>query len=276
MVVRGVSTVLDAALFCLLVTAAVATLTVPTAPPAGPPADGTADGTARALSTTTATVTVDAAGGRAHGPPADLLARAARRSASLDGVSITPDGRFPERVAAAAHRVAAHRSHRVRLRAVWRPYRNASLRGTVTAGPRPPADAEVDAATLTVPSGLPDLEARAGRAARADGYAGVARVLAAAVVRARFHPERMRVALYGPERVADAARARYRAFGDAVGEPVGGSPGSINATRTNRRLTAALAARIETDLRRRFDSPTAAAEALEADTVTVTVRTWSP
>jgi hypothetical protein len=274
-VVRGVSTVLDAALFCLLVTAAVATLTLPTAPPAAPPADGSADGAARALSTTTATVTVGA-GGSVHGPPAALLARAARRSATLDGTATAPDGRFPERVAAAAHGIAAHRSHRVRLRAVWRPYRNASLRGTVTAGPRPAADAEVDAATLVVPSGLAELRPRAVRAARTDGYAGVARVLAAAVVRARFDPERMRVALYGPDRVADPARARYRAFGTAVGEPVGRPLESINATRTNQRLTAALAARIEPDLRRSFDSPTAAAEGLEADTVTVTVRTWSP
>jgi hypothetical protein len=101
-------------------------------------------------------------------------------------------------------------------------------------------------------------------------------VLATAVVRARFDAERMRVALYGPDRVADPARARYRAFGTALGVAIGGPPGSINATRTNRRLTAALAARIETDLRGSFDGPTAAAEGLEADTVTVTVRTWSP
>lgn len=261
----------DAALFCLLVTAAVATLTLPTAPPAAPPADGSADGAARALST--ATVTAE---GSVHGPPADLLARAAVRSANPDGTATAPDGRFGRAVAAAAHQVADHRSHRVRLRAVWRPYRNVSLRGTVTAGPRPPADVEVDAATLTVPSGLPDLERRAVYTAETDGYAGVARVLAAAVVRARVDPERMRVALYGPDRVADPARARYRACGTAVGVSVGGPLESVNSTRTNQRLTAALAARIEPDLRRSFDSPTAAAKRLDADTVTVTVRTWSP
>lgn len=269
MVVRGVSTVLDAALFCLLVTAAVATLAVPSAPP---PEEGTADGTARALATST--VTVEHGDRTAHGTPATLLGRAAVRSATLDGTATAAGGRFRRAVADAAHRVARHRSHGVRLRAAWRPYPDASLRGVVTAGPTPPPDADVDATQVVVPGPVPVVEERALEAASRDGYAGVARVLAAAVVRARFPPEAARLALYGPG-TADRTAARYQAFAGAVGVSVDEPLGAANATRANRRLAAALAARIERDLRGTFDDPSAAARGLTAGRVTVTVRTWS-
>lgn len=270
MVVRGVSTVLDAALFCLLVTAAVATLAVPSAPP---PERGTADGTARALATST--VTVDRGDRSVHGTPAALLARAAVRSATLDGTATEPDGRFRRAVADAAHGVARHRSHGVRVRAVWRPYRGTSLRGVVTAGPAPPADADVDATELVVAGPVPELEKRALEAARRDGYAGVAGVLAAAVVRARFPPEAGRLALY-EQGSAGRTAARYRAFAAAVGVSVEEPLAADNATRANGRLMAALAERIERDLREAFEKPTAAARGLTAARVTVTVRTWSP
>lgn len=270
MVVRGVSTVLDAALFCLLVTAAVATLTVPSVPP---PEEGTADGTARALATST--VTVQHGDRTAHGTPAALLARAAVRSAILGETATGPDGRFRRAVTDAARRIARHRSHGVRVRAAWRPYPGASIRGVVTAGPTPPPDADVDAAQLVVPGPVPAVGERALETARADGYAGVARVLATTVVRARFPPEAARLALYGPDPVADRTAARYRVFAGAAGVSVDEPLAAANATRANRRLAAALAANIERDLRATFEDPTAAARGLTAGRVTVTVRTWS-
>jgi len=41
-------------------------------------------------------------------------------------------------------------------------------------------------------------------------------------------------------------------------------------------LTAALAERFAADMQRRFDSPEAAARAVDTGTVTITVRTWEP
>ncbi|WP_254537315.1 DUF7284 family protein [Halomarina litorea] len=266
---RAVSTLPDVVLFLLLVSGAVGTLAlVPT--PA--PTDGTAEGTARTLSATTVAVEDDA-GRTVHGTPTGLLAAAAVDGARLDGWRLLHDDPVASGHADALLTPAVS-DGRVRVEAVWRPYPNASLVGRVAVGPRPPHAATVDAAVVTVPTGLPG-EAAARRAARRSGFDGVAGLLARSVVSRAFPPGGTRAALYDSRLRADAA-VRYRHTARAVGSDADLSVplGAANATAANRLVSEALAGRIEADLRDRFDTPEAAASAVAADRVRVTVRTW--
>jgi hypothetical protein len=279
--VRGISTVPDVALFLLLVGAAVGTLAL-AQPPI--PADGTADETARLLATTTVPLD-DRARSPARGTTLQVLATAALDGATLDGRRLLPSGGSAD--VDAVERRRSSIDGRVRLVAAWRPYPNATLAGVVEVGPRAPPSIPVDAAVVTVPTGLPDASAARSVAGRA-GFEGVAHLLARGVVSRAFPTEVTRMALYDP-RTRDETIERYRRVASAVdldetdGRAVDGRERTTlqtalenaNATAANGLLADALAARIETDLRRRFASAGAAARALDADRVTVTVRTWS-
>lgn len=267
---RAVSTLPDVVLFLLLVTGAVGTLAVVPAPA---PTDGTAEGTARTLSVTTVSVE-DGDGRSVYGTPTGLLAAAALDGVELDSWRLLPaEPLAGDRSDAVLH--AATRRHRVHVEAVWRPYPNASLAGRAAAGPRPPRGATVDAAVLTVPTGLPG-ETAAHRTARRSGFDGLALLLARSVVDRAFPTDATRTALYD-DRTRGETVARYRHAAGAVG--LGGDLSAplvaANATAANRLLSDALADRIERDLRGEFDTPAAAARAFDADVVRVTVRTWS-
>jgi hypothetical protein len=165
----------------------------------------------------------------------------------------------------------------VQIVASWRPYPGAPVEGRVAVGSTPPADVSVRAAATTVPSGLPSARRDAVAAARVDGYTGVANVVADRVVDGLFPPEATALALGRPGTRPARIRERYEEVADRTGADVAGPepPTERAVRRANDRLAAALASRLEPDLRRSFETPTAAARATSVDGVTVVVRTWS-
>lgn len=285
---RGVSTALDAAVFLLLVSAAATTLTLPADSPASP--DATPARTV--VATTTASVNYSLAPGARAGPDdrfprtggpafrrhargslAGLLADAAVRNASVDGRPVGHAHDEFRRAVVTAVRNAT--GPRTRVRAVWRPFPGAGVRGRVTAGAPPPADARVASETVVLDSGAPATRERAMRAANRSGYAGVARTVAAATVRALVPPDGMRLALHGDYPVDRLARHRYRRLGRLLGADVSPAVDNERPAPANADLRAALAARFERTLRNRFESPHAAARAVRVGRVRIVVRRWS-
>jgi hypothetical protein len=287
---RAVSTLVDAAAFLLLVSAAVGTIVVSSPAPERAPS---AAASAERLSTVTANPHYSLAPGArrandsivafdrtvgpefervAHGSVASLLADAAVGNATVDGRELTHAGDEFERIVRAETRNATTR--RVRVRAVWTPYPGAPVRGVVTAGPRPPPDARVGVTVLPVDSGVLAVRERARSAARTAGYEGVAHVVARATVRGLFPPDRLRLALRGDYPVSALARYRYYRAGQLLGVPVERSIAAVEPTRANERLSRALAERMERDLRERFESPKAAARAVRTGEVRIVVRRW--
>ena len=268
--VRAVSTVADAVVFLLLVSAAVAALAVPPSTPTPPRAEPTA----ATLTTTTLAVPLGRVGESAfrrtaRGTPAGLLARAALANATLDGRRLLP-GSLPRRVGSAVF--DARPAATVRVVARWRPYPGASLSGRVAVGSPPPRDAVTDVAVVTVPSGM-TLDPERTREVAEAGYHALARLVAERLVSRLFPPGA------GRSNVAtEAARVRtvprYRRFAAVVGADVRG-PLADRSPRTARtRLVDALAGRLTTDVRRRFETPGQAAEALGLDTVRLRVVRW--
>lgn len=290
---RAMHTVLDAAVFLLFVGAAVGTLALPVAQPT----PGAADAATAVVTTATAQVDYSLAPGArhadeslvafptesgpafertAHGTLAEHLAAAAMRNVTVGGEQLTRTGDGFERASVAAVRNATRGGRPVAVRAVWTPHPGSRLRGEVRAGPRPPPTADVWAVTVAVDSGVPAARERALAAARTAGYDGVARVVAAAVVRGLFPPDRSRLALVGDYPVDALVAYRYRRFARLTGADVGDAVDAAAPRRANERLARALAPRVERDLRARYDSPAAAARAVDLDAVRVTVRVWSP
>jgi hypothetical protein len=262
---RGVSTVLDVSVCLLLVGAAMTTLAV------GVPADGRnavaastpdADGAARTLGTVTAAV-LGPNDRTAHGTLADHLARAAVANATLDDASLSA-GDYAEAVTA---ETAGTTDRRVAVTARWQPYPDASLRGVVSAGRSPPADAEVAVTRHVVAVGV-DAPPRAP-----DSFAALARTLARAYVEWRFPPERTRAALVDG-RTAPLVADRYRAVAAELDVDIEGPLTEANARGANDRLAAALADHLEADLRQRYDSPRAAAAASSPGSAVLVVRRW--
>lgn len=275
---RAVSTVVDASLFLLLVGVAVLTLVgAPT--PTEDPAAGRDHEVVTVLGSSTAQVNVprDASADdarSAHGTRAGLLAAATIGDASVDGVGIAPEDGFRAAVANATRPTLAGEGWRAQVVAVWRPYPGAHVEGELRVGHAPPPRSDVHAATATVGSDLPSAREDARVAARDGGYDAVADAIASAVVDGLFPPIETRAALADPA-ARNWSLARYRAAGRAYGIEVGESAASGRIGEANRKLRDAMSERIATDLRPEFDSPTAAAEAVDVGTVRITVRTWS-
>lgn len=298
---RAVSTVVDATLFLLVLGLAVGTLVGVPALASGPTPDDTAtdraDAVAEHLATGTARVNYSLAPAAraldgdppipirrappynrsAHGAFASLLGDAAVATVTVDGRSLSRDGRaFEDAVVAATERRVAARNHSVRVRAAWEPYPGAPVAGRTVAGWRPPPTEDVSAASVTVDGSVPASRSAAVAAARDRGYEGVADEAAEAVVAGLFPPDRTRLALRGRYPADALAADRYAraraAFGGAMERPTA----DADVPAANDRLADALADRFERDLRSRYSSPVAAARNVSTGTVTVTVRTWSP
>lgn len=171
---RAVSTVLDVSVCLLLVGAAVLTLLGAPAPDPDPAA-GRAQEVTSTLAGSTATVSYDDRGENltTHGTLAGLLAEAAVANATP-----TPDQQFRAAVANATRPVLAAPTWRTQAVVTWRPYEGAEAVGVMRVGREPIADADVHAATMQVPSGLPPVRQEARAAADRDGYGGVATVVA--------------------------------------------------------------------------------------------------
>lgn len=285
---RAASTVVDATLFLLLVGGAVATLVGATGA-VGPEPDASADESARVLATTTARVNYTlsapaperagaglAASRSAHGTVASLLADAAVERTAVDGRPLAPaSDDYAQRTARIARTRAASSERAAAVRAVWEPYPDAPVSGRVRVGDRPPRDVDVNAATVTVDSGLPPSRARARRAAATDGFDGLASVLARTVIRGLFPPERTTLALRGDHPTDALTALRYRRA-DRVLDAGPIDPREESVPAMNDRLATPLSDRFERDLRARYDDPERAAADVDTGSVTVTVRTWSP
>lgn len=290
---RAMHAVVDAALFLLLVGAAVGTLSLP----AERLQPGTADAATTTLTTSTAEIDYTLAPGArhanetlvpfpstegpefertAHGTLAELLATAATNGVTIDGREVTHTGDDLDREVRGEVRNATRGGRRVAVRAVWEPYPDAPVAGRVRVGPQPPPDTDVWASRTTVDSGFPTVRERATVAATTDGYAGVARVVANAVVRGLFPPDVTRLALHGDYPLDALVAYRYRRVATLTGADVAGPVAAGEPERANERLAAALAPRLEADLRASFESPRAAASAVRVGEVRITVRVWSP
>lgn len=308
---RGISTVVDVMIFLLLVTSAVGTLVAGTGgiqsdremlfETESPAIEG-----ANILATSTATVTYSVASAthspgdgvtfattegpaferNAHGTLASLLAdavvgnvvvesaEAEIRSSEPGQPFLVSDG-FEREVASIIRESIDFRAVETSVEAVWEPYPNAPISGRIQIGEIPPRGVDVHAATLQVESGMKSIEERAQNAARIDGYRGVARVIANAIVEGFFPPRETRFALRGDYPVDALTAQRYRRMALAVGSVPPGI-GTVSVTESNDRLADALARILEADLRKRYESPKVAARSVETDTVDIIVRTWSP
>lgn len=292
------STLLDATLCLLLVSAGtVAVSTVPGESGPAPATEGPASADARAETVATGTATVNytlAPGARgtagadvrfptgegpafcrtAHGTLAALLADAAMGRVTIGGQRLT---HARDDLAAGVRRTvhAAVGGPRTQVVAVWSPYVGAPVRGRVTVGERPPPAADVRAATVVAASGAPTAGRRDHGSGEGD-YGTVARRAAARTVGTLFPPAAMRFALgadYPTDALVRRRYARAARLSNATGVRAHVRRGEVRAA--NRRLTAALALRMERDLRRTFDTPAAAWEAVSVGRVRIVVRRWS-
>ena len=288
---RAVSTVVDVSLFLLLVGVAVLTLLqAPTV--ADDPASDRAHEITTVLASSTAEIEYTAAPNESpersvHGTRASLLADATVRDATVDGaegdaIGIGPDDGFETAVAAEIRPILAGSNWRAEVVVEWQPYPAAHVDGQLRIGHHPPPDADVSIARTAVGSSVSNVttEARAaagdenGGPEDGDGYDAVADVTAGAVVERLFPPAQTRAALEEPER-RTLTVDRYRAAGDAYGLNLETPAARGEVEHANRKLRAAMAERMAADLREAFESPEAAADALQTETVQVTVRTWS-
>jgi hypothetical protein len=291
---RGVSTAVDAVLALVLVSAAVLAVTGAT-PPASP--TDRADETVETLSATTATVEYSLAPGlpdgvapdrdgadlgrRTNGSLTGLLAAAAVANASVAARQVTHAGDGFERAVENATREALTRSvglgADVRVRARWRPYRGARLRGLLSVGDAPPPGVDVHAATTTVPTDAGLTTGGAVAVARVHGFAGLATALANATARVLFPRGDLAAALRDRSPVDALARHRYRRGAALLGTSVDlpDPPSRSAVARADRRLRSALARRFGRRLRERYRSPVRAARDVRVAGVVVTVERWS-
>lgn len=311
---RAISTVADVSMALLLVSASVGVLYVFTqeeTAAAGSERTLQADRTAEALSTNTIAVeySLDPVGGLSkssnpdvysrvsQGTGAELLADAAVAEIEIGDTGVVNAGDYERQVDLAIRNSLQGGSANVRVVAIWRPHEGSSIVGKATAGRRPPVDAEVSTARLTVSSGVPavaDGDVEAGYAR--DDYEGAAEPIARAIVRGYFPRPATQ---YRLEQLDSLARQRtverYQRFGSAVGladypTATGLAPAltgstvlertTANANRANEALRERLTDRIATDLEDEFDGgsdpPSGAEIADSASTgeVTIIVRTW--
>ena len=269
---RAISTVLDVALFVLLVSAAVGTLTL-----AGPPtkADSSVDETADVLATSTLSVEYELRGQtrHAHGTVGTMLAKAAVADATVRGRSLSGVNETFTETVRAETRGLLRAPNRTQIVTRWSPYRDALLRGTLTIGPQPPDGVDVHSATLTVSVPVPASHERATTGA-ADGYEAVARPVATAVTDGLFPDNRVDASVFRESPTSIATSTRFRRIdheldADVTAPLAGGSVGVAHD-----RVTTGLTDAFARELQARFDTPDAAAETVQTGTVHITVRRW--
>lgn len=274
---RATSTVVDATVFLLLVSVAVATLAVPAQD--APATD--ADDVAETLASTTTSVSYDhGIAGRqtarsATGTHAGLLGRAALGNLTLDGASLTPgSGDFERAVRNATATVLDRKQAATQVEVRWSPYPGAPLRGSVTIGQDPPPGVDVSVATVTVPVPVADVSEAAVNASD-DGYRQVANLVASSVVAVTLPRDEVERGVPGSA-ARRTARVRRSAFADALDTEAVVTSMDGELANPKDRLQAALAARLAADMRERFDSPSAAARALQTGHARLVVREWEP
>lgn len=290
------STVLDAALCLLLVSAAAVTLLGVPAESAETAAGGLDTDTspvAETLSTSTVEIEYSLAPGarrandserfpvtdgppferHAHGTLAELLAESTLATPTVGGERLTHTGDDFQRQVRAA--VAQSIPPRTRVVVEWRPHPGSSIGSKTTVGEAPPPTADVHVAVLTVPTATALDEDMVARRAISDGFPGVATVVSERLVRTWFPPKRTRLALGDDYPTSSLVRHRYRRAAERTGATLPATLNRTTVSTANARLISALEPRIEADLRERFDSPVGAAAGLSDGRVRITVQRWS-
>lgn len=207
------------------------------------------------------------------GSYAELLTQATVSGVAVDGQQVTADGdQFRRAVSVPTRSILPPQTQVV---VHWRPYPDAHVSARLTVGPTPPRDADLSAASTAVPSSFSVDRADAKSAARVDGYAGVSRVLADRIVVGLFPPDQTAFALSGDSPTAPLVAHRYERFGDAYNANLTQPVSERRPEAANNRLAAAIADRIEADLRAQFDTPAAAARATTVHRVEFVVRRWN-
>lgn len=281
------ATALDACL-CLLLISAAAVTVVSTPAPSTPTEADRADAVAETLAAATADVPytlqpVPNGEGDAdenpeyervaHGTLVSLLADAAVRTVRVDGEPLT--GTNEAFAAAVKSTVAERLPSRTRVVVSWEPYPDAHLRRSFAVGPTPPAAADVHAATVRAPSGVaPPTDA--STAASEGGFTRLGRVVADSLVAGLFPPDKGRLALADDAPLDELVRHRYRRASDRYGVETAAAIDRGDTRAANAQIAAAMAERVESDLRDGSESPVDAAASLELGTVEISVRTWSP
>lgn len=281
---RAISTVVDVTVCLLLLSGAVVALTLPVAEQ---PPDRDVDEIATVVGTATTNVSYQLAGeqltpaatdataalayGERHrdGTVAGLLARAAITNATLDGDRLVPEA--SDYRDAVREKTRAVIPARVSVTARWEPYPNANLSGVVTVGDTPPATADIQTATLSVPvTGFAvddDLE-------RIDSYEAVARPTARAIVAGTL-PDSYGEAATGDDLAVRSVSHRAQVLAGNESLPATQYQFAGDVSGLHDRVTAALADRLATDLQSEFETPSEAASAVSPGRVTVTVRGWT-
>lgn len=301
---RAVSTPVDVALCLLLISASVLTLTMYIDADERGSEPGAADRTAETIAATTVSITyslepavraddtgafadlaeydAEALTRVAHGPAGGLLADAAVANLTVGDDRVSREGADFERGLEDAIRgTLPADANGVHVVAVWTPYAGSAIQGRATVGASPPADADVTAATLTVPSGAPAVGADAIDVAGVRDYDEVATVVARAVVDGYVPPEASQRSLESSGVDRALAVYRYERFAaatdgidpDDVEDELDRSGG--DAAAANAALIDALADTIADDLENRYDDPEAAARAISTGDVTLVVRRWT-
>lgn len=286
---RAISTVLDAAIFLLLVSAAIGLFyTIPESDEAGADPDVAAE-TTTTLATSTETIEYrpapsgDVADGTANrtdrGTVAELLAEATVANARLGGEPLTHSPNHEAAVRNATSDTVRQFGGdvEVQVRTRWRPLGASGPRGGIVVGPSPPTDADVHAATMAVPVGTGGVASPGSHSGRTvtSSCRSLAGDVASQVVGTAFPPERTALAMRVPSQQADLLRTRYRVAARGIGLDPASFRTGMGVRSRNELLADGLSRPLEAACEG-YDSPANAAEHVAADTVLVSVRTWSP
>jgi len=209
----------------------------------------------------------------AHATLAEHLARAAVRSATVDGSAPSPTATDYRR--GVRRTVADAIGSNTRVRAVWRPLPCGDsddaprVEGAIGIGPHPPASTSVHAARFSVPVAPSSDSSESERNTEAAG--GVA----ARTIAVLFPPDRVAAAARGDQTAERVVRDRYRRVGSALGVDVVEALERGGPRDANRALATALADRhTETDSAGPSGDPDAC-ESGDPNRVIVVVKTWA-
>ena len=285
---------IDAAVALLLISAAVGVVVTADRPPATPADSGRADAVADTLAATTAAVNYSLTPGirelnrseagadlstdtdeldrTTHGSLAGLLARAATATSGV--AAVDPEGKPLTRTRVGFRRavrdaVRARTGAGIRIDATWRPYPDAPVGGHVGVGVEPPADG-VHAATLVVPTGVEPIPATA-----TVDFGWLGRAVAARTVEVLVPAGPARITLRGDDPEAALVAHRYARLESRTDTSLAEPLATEDTAVANARITDSLGERMAADLRRDYDHPSDAADAVSVSSVRIVVRTWS-
>jgi len=220
----------------------------------------------------------------AHGSMAAHLGDAAVGKLAIDSAQVSPTGKqYQSAVDERLQTQLAGSQFETSVTAYWEPYRDASITGRATVGIEPPPDQDVRTSELTVSSGFEATRSEAIRAVEdGGGYAAVAEIVAGAIIEGYLPVVKSKHALERHGSATLLTRYRYERLAALLDEvAVEEIRREIERTdadpaEANEELTAGLAAELEPELRRQFESPLAAAQSVSTGRISITVRTWDP